>query len=232
MTKAIAAFEKTRTFNRFTSKFDFYLAQKTSLTSQESHGLTLFNGAANCASCHLSTPAIAPDGSVQPPMFTDFSYDNIGLPRNVNIPDNPAPNPGLGGRADIAARDPSGALIGKHKVMSLRNIALTPPYGHNGVFRTLDQIVHFYNTRDTLNGTPVKDITDNNSGVTAWPAPEIPQTVNKTELGHQSLSLTDEADLVAFLRTLTDGYPDWGNDGQVPTGTPSPYASMPFPPFP
>lgn len=230
LARAIAAFEKTATFNRFTSKFDFYLAGVVDLSPAEQRGLEVFNGQANCAACHISEPGLAPDGSVQPPMFTDFTYDNIGLPRNVNIPGNPAPNPGLGGRPDVAARDASGADIGKHKVMSLRNIAVTAPYGHNGVFRTLEQITHFYNTRDVLGYVP--DINAPGLGTLGWPPAEEPQNVNHDELGALGLTDDQERDVVTFMRTLTDGYPDWGKDARVPRGTPSPFASTPFPPFP
>jgi cytochrome c peroxidase len=230
LTKAIAAFEKSRVFNRFTSKFDYYLAGKTQLTAQEQRGLVSFNGKAKCSACHISTPGIAPGGGVLPPLFTDFTYDNIGTPRNVNIPGNPAPGMGLGGRADIAARDPAGAEIGKHKVMSLRNIAVTAPYGHNGVFKTLEQTVHFYNTRDTL--TRLADNNDPNFGITGWPSPEFSQNLNVVELGNLGLSAAEEADVVAFMRTLTDGYPEWGEDKNVPSGTPSPFAETLFPPFP
>lgn len=230
MTRAIAAFEKSRAFNRFTSKFDYSLAGVTQLSAAEQRGLVVFNGQGKCAACHPAAPSFAPDGSVMPPLFTDFSYDNIGLPRNIDIPGNPAPNRGLGGRADIAARDTGGADIGKHKVMSLRNIALTAPYGHNGVFRTLAQVVHFYNTRDVLGR--VADMHAAGAGVRGWPAPEIARNLNRDELGALGLSAAQEADLVRFLATLSDGYAEWGRDPQVPPGTPSPYAGMPFPPLP
>jgi cytochrome c peroxidase len=231
MTQAIAAFEKSPVFNRFTSKFDFYLAGQTQLTGQEMLGLKVFEDEAkgNCAACHLSATTIAPDGNLFPPLFTDFTYDNVGVPRNVNIPGNPEPDPGLGGRSDVAARNPTGEL-GKHKVMSLRNIALTAPYGHNGVFKTLEQIVHFYNTRDVLGG--VADNNDPGFGSTGWPAPEIAENVNTDELGDLGLTAEEEAALVAFMKTLTDGYPDWGRDPGVPPGTPSPFAATPFPPLP
>lgn len=230
MTRAIAAFEKSRMFNRFTSKFDYSLAGLTTLSAAEQRGLEVFNGQGNCAACHPATPTFAPDGSVMPPLFTDFSYDNIGLPRNIDIPGNPAPNRGLGGRADIGARDATGADIGKHKVMSLRNVALTPPYGHNGVLHTLAEVVHFYNTRDVL--PRIADIHAKGFAVSAWPAPEIARNVNRDELGALGLSAAQEADLVSFLVTLTDGYAEWGRDPRVPRGTPSPYATMPFPPMP
>jgi cytochrome c peroxidase len=192
---AIAAFEKTRIFSPFTSKFDYYLAGKAKLTEQELNGLALFEGKAQCNACHTSDPLVAPDGSMMPPLFTDFTYDNIGVPKSENplIVDNPV-DLGLGGRPDIAAKDPEGAEIGKHKVMSLRNIAVTPPYAHNGFFATLEDIVHFYNTRD------VED--------EGWPSPEVPQNVNVDELGDLGLTPEEEADIVVFLKTLTDGYKD------------------------
>lgn len=228
MVKAIAAYESESSFNRFTSKYDFVLAGLASFTPLEAAGEDVFNGKAMCNACHISDPGVAPDGSVQPPLFTDFTYDNIGAPRNVNIPGNPAPDPGLGGRSDVAERDPSGADIGKHKVMPLRNIAITPPYGHNGVFKTLEEITHFYNTRDVLGH--VADINSPGYGVTGWPAPEVPENVNADELGDLGLTADEEKALVAFMRTLTDGYPEWGGDPNVPPGTPSPFEDMPFPP--
>ncbi len=130
----------------------------------------------------------------------------------------------------MAAKSPAGTELGKHKVMSLRNIAVTAPYGHNGVFSSLEQVSHFYNTRDTL-GTVASD-TSPGFGVTGWPAPEVPQNVNVDELGNLGLTADEEAALVAFMKTLTDNYPSTGNDPNVPPGTPSPFASTPFPPFP
>ena len=119
----------------------------------------------------------------------------------------------------IAAKDPLGLQLGKHKVMSLRNIELTPPYAHNGVFATLEEIVHFYNTRDAL-GLCV-DNNDPGFAVTCWPAPEVPQNVNVDELGDLKLTTVQEADIVAFLKTLTDG---WGPANGMP--------ALPRPPMP
>lgn len=107
------------------------------------------------------------------------------------MPGNPESDLGLGGRDDIAERDPEGNEIGKHKDMSLRNFAITPSYAHNGLFPTLETIVHFYNTRDVANAD--------------WQEPEIPRNVNDEELGKLGLSAEEEADLVASLQTLTDG---------------------------
>jgi cytochrome c peroxidase len=190
---AIAAFEKTGVFNQFSSKFDYYLAGKAVLSAAEVNGLALYEGKAACSACHTSARQTAPDGSVMPPLFTDFTYDNIGIPKSTNplLINNPVDN-GLGARADIAAKDPNGAQIGKFKVMSLRNIAVTAPYGHNGFFASLEQIIHFYNTRDVA--------------LERWPAPEVAQNLNVAELGNLGLTAGEEADLVAFLKTLTDGY--------------------------
>jgi cytochrome c peroxidase len=232
MAEAIAAFEKTRAFAPFTSKYDFVLAGKTRFTDLEREGLELFNNEkSQCSACHPTEPLAMPDGRHLPPLFTDFSYDNLGLPRNVNIPGDPEPDLGLGGRPEIASRDPHGEQLGKHKVMGLRNIAITPPYMHNGALATLEQVVHFYNTRDTK-PRRCRDVNDPGFGTACWPAPELEQNVNVEELGDLALSAHQEQALVAFMQTLTDGYPDWGDDPDVPPGTPSPFADAVLPPLP
>ncbi len=218
MAQAIGEFEKTLAFSEFSSRFDYWLAGRYEMTSQEEKGMKLFNGKAKCNLCHLSNAHSAPDGNgIIPPLFTDFTYDNLGIPVNPRIAElHGAPLPvdyGLGGRADIAAIDPavsgngdvvSAGQAGKFKVMTLRNIAATAPYGHNGFFATLEEIVHFYNTRDALADCaahPAPDV-----GVNCWPAPEVALNVNADELGNLRLTENQEADLVAFLKTLTDGY--------------------------
>lgn len=232
LAQAIAAFEKSRVFNRFTSKFDFHLAGKTSLGKLELRGLKLFEDEkSKCSACHTSKPGTAPDGTLLPPLFTDFTYDNLGLPRNLNIPGKPPADPGLAGHPQIAGQPMAATERGKHKVMGLRNIAITAPYGHNGVFRTLEEFVHFYNTRDTK----PEVCTDNNDprfGKTCWPKPEIAENVNTEELGDLKLNTEEEQALMAFMKTLTDGYPDWGKDPKVPPGTPSPFAATILPPSP
>lgn len=196
---AIATFESGRFVNRFSSRYDAWLAGRSTLTTQEQRGLALFEGKAGCAACHPSQPG--PDGS--PPQFTDFSYDNPGIPRSTNpqLAGNPT-DYGLGGRADIAAEDPvdvvdpvsglavtvSAGQAGKHKVMGLRNIARTAPYGHNGYFATLEDVVDFYNTASDPR----------------WPAPEVDMNVNRDELGALGLTGEEVADVAAFLRALSD----------------------------
>jgi cytochrome c peroxidase len=191
--------------------------------TQEWEGLQLFMGennndgilqpgeGANCSACHVSDWTMAGPGQIVPdwapgyvpPVFTDFSFDNLGTPAN---PDNPfyflpkAFNPdgenfldlGLGGNL-MAIGYPANVYepeIGKFKVMTLRNIGITAPYLHDGLFTTLEDVVHFYNTRD----------------VEGWPAPEVPLNVNVSELGNLGLSASDEAAVAAFMRTLSDGY--------------------------
>jgi cytochrome c peroxidase len=100
---------------------------------------------------------------------------------------SPTPYPDMGLGAIV--NDPE--QNGKFKVMTLRNIALTAPYSHNGYFKTLGEIVHFYNTRDVPG---------------LWPAPDVAENVNMTELGNLGLSAVEEDDIVAFLKTLSDGY--------------------------
>ncbi|MGR8929852.1 MAG: cytochrome-c peroxidase [Gammaproteobacteria bacterium] len=214
---AIGRFEQSPVFNKFNSKFDYVMTGQTEFTPQEARGFDIFNNKGQCAACHVSDASTDEAGHIiQPALFTDFTYDNIGLPLNVNIPGNPEPNLGLGGRQGLEAE------TGKHKVMSLRNIAITAPYGHNGSMSTLQQIVHFYNTRDTLGF--VDNLNDPGYGISGWPSPEISENLNQTELGSLGLTTDEEADLVAFLETLTDDYPKWGRDPRVPWNSHSPYS--------
>jgi cytochrome c peroxidase len=214
---AIASFERTPLFNPFSSKYDAYLNGKAQLTKRELHGLQLFEdpNRANCASCHLDRPS--PDGT--PPLFTDFGFDNIGIPKNGQNPfyqDPKAINPagaafidlGLGFTVPPSMQGEHNlATNGKYKASSLRNVAITAPYSHNGYFPTLYSIVHFYNTRDVL--PPCADpLTPEPAAESqgCWPAAEITNTMNTVDLGNLGLSKDEENDMVAFLQTLTDGW--------------------------
>ena len=205
---AIAAYEDSPEVNPFSSKFDYYLAGQVSLSEQEQMGLALFNGKALCSECHIS--------SGPSPLFTDFTFDNLGVPKNPENPfydmdtvylDDGSPinpegaawiDPGLGGF--LLTRPEWSALaaenMGKHKVPTLRNVAKGPgknfpkAFTHNGVFMSLEEVVHFYNTRD----------------VEAWPPPEVAANVNTEELGDLGLTAEEEAAIVAFMKTLSDGY--------------------------
>jgi cytochrome c peroxidase len=183
--EAIGSFEQTKALTSFTSKYDYYLAGMTKLEDQEMAGLAIFEGKAGCNACHPSAAQVNADGTITPPLFTDFTYDNLGVPKSDNVLLASCPTDlGLGGRLGDPAQD------GKFKVSSLRNVEMSAPYTHNGYFATLAEVVNYYNTRD----------------VGTWPAPEVAANVNNIELGNLGLSAQEEADLVVFLQTLTDGF--------------------------
>jgi cytochrome c peroxidase len=221
---AIAAYERSEALNPFTSKHDLAMsrfgpARMQTFTMQERQGMMLFNNMgmgmmggkkANCSTCHVTPmePGTPPPWVVADEVpFTDHRYANLGLPKNWESPYLgmvPAFNPeglayidhGLAAVLDggVVA---NGQYDGMFRTPSLRNVALTAPYGHNGYFKTLKEIVHYYNTRDVpgagWNGVP-------------WPEPEVPSTMDTALMGNLGLSDADEDAIVAFLLTLTDGY--------------------------
>jgi cytochrome c peroxidase len=194
--RSIAAYERSKEVSQFTSKYDYWLKGRAKLTGQEQRGLELFTGKAKCANCHVA------------PFFTDFTYDNLGVPRNPKNPfyNEPQWNPagqawvdeGLGGFLR-SINDPNYAQeLGKQKVPTLRNVDLrlskkfVKAYSHNGYFKSLEEIVHFYNTRDVPGA--------------GWPAPEVAANINTAEMGNLGLNRGEELAIVAFLQTLSDGY--------------------------
>ncbi len=181
ITEAIAAFERTDELNPFTSKYDYFLSGQATLSDAEENGLRIFQNDGMCSNCHTLTDLA--DGSTT--VFSDFRYWNLGVPAN---PDNPDASTDYGLGGDINVR----SEYGKFRTPTLRNVELTAPYMHNGVFNTLEEVVSFYNTRD--------DASMN------WPAPEVDDNKQTADVGELFLSAQDEADLVAFLKTLTDGY--------------------------
>ena len=190
---AIAAYESSPEVNPFTSKYDYYLLGQASLSSQELRGLELFQDTltSKCSTCHLITPDPV-SGKI---LFTDHTYNNDGVPKNPNNPFYNIPSTyNLAGSkyVDLGLGDflQDSAYYGQFKVPTLRNIALTAPYFHNGVFYNLEDVVHFYNTRN----------------LNTFAAPEYAATVDTVDLGNLKLSAQQEADIIAFLKTLTDGY--------------------------
>jgi cytochrome c peroxidase len=189
----------------------------------------LFNGKGMCNACHLSEPG----PNDEPPLFTDFTYDNLGVPKNPenpfyrmdtvllddNSPINPDGidwvDPGLGGF--LATRpewsDRAAENMGKHKVPTLRNVdrrfgdGFPKAYAHNGYFKSLKTIVHFYNTRDVKPVCANSEFTSEKDALAedCWPAPEVPANVNTDELGDLGLTAEEEDAIVAFLTTLSDG---------------------------
>jgi cytochrome c peroxidase len=142
-------------FHPYTSKFDLHAGNKIGgdFTPAETRGFKVFADPTlgNCASCHYSGAGISGSSG----LFTDFSYEAIGVPRNADIPANVDPKHvdlGICGplREDHpATRGEPSKFCGMFKTPTLRNIAVRPVFFHNGVIRSLEQAIHFYNTRDT-----------------------------------------------------------------------------------
>ncbi len=230
------------------------------LTQQQWDGLVLFVAENNndgiyddgeggmCAACHPTTVV----GDEPFPVLTDFTYDNLGVPKNPENPfyrmdqvllDNGEPiNPegadwvdnGLGDflrslAADDAwkeldyVEDPIASMTiteemaadndGKQKVPTLRNVGKRPgrnfskTYTHNGFFKSLKGVVHFYNTRDAKDPCPPEtEYTERDAlAQGCWPAPEVAANVNTDELGDLGLNSDQEDAIVAFMETLSDG---------------------------
>jgi len=212
LARAIAAFEQTPRFRRFSSAFDDYLRGVAQLSSKAARGFELFKDPekGNCIACHVGNEAST---DPQQWLFTDFTYDNLGVPRNTAITDNADPtffDLGLCRQPGLTAKAPEGfdieSLCGAFKVPTLRNVAVTGPYTHNGYFKTLRDVVAFYATRDTNperwypNGVKFDDLPDVYRG-----------NVNQSEppydrlLGETPRLTDDEIDaIVAFLESLTD----------------------------
>ena len=217
--RSISAYERSAEVNPFSSKYDLYLRGEDRLTVIEKKGLRLFEGKALCSQCHISELGL--NGEL--PMFTDFTYDNIGQPRNPLNPFYTMPpwinpdgaawiDPGLGGFLASAGYGPGvyEMELGKHKVPTLRNVDLRPTkpsvkaYGHNGYFKSLNAIVHFYNTRDVL--PSCESMMSPMEGRNCWPAAEVSANMNTDELGNLGLKPREEEAIVEFLKTLSDGY--------------------------
>ena len=192
---AIASFEKTDFFAPFDSKYDRMLQGTYVFTADEQAGMALFadENRANCVACH---PLLKEDNTTR--FFTDFTYDNLGVPKNdalraVNGKGTSFIDHGLLGNVDVNDT----GLDGAFRVSTLRNIAQTAPYMHNGVFKNLKTVVHFYNTRD------VEGAINPETGE-PWKTAEVPATVNHDELGNLALTDREEALLVTFMKTLSD----------------------------
>jgi cytochrome c peroxidase len=144
-------------------------------------------------------------------VFTDFTYDNLGVPKNPanmfysmpeewNADGNAWVDRGLGGFLEKTEEYAQFAEVnyGKHKVPTLRNVDLRPredftkAFLHNGYFKTLEDVMHFYNTRDVEGAD--------------WPPPEVSANVNDTELGNLEMNEREEELIVLFMKTLSDGF--------------------------
>jgi cytochrome c peroxidase len=221
---AIAAYEASPDVNPFTSKYDYVQAGKAQFTSEEKAGYDLFRGKAKCNECHRD------GGPTEEPLFTDFTATNLGVPRNSAVPffteSKPDPfgyianSPGanfidtgvggfLNGAPNTAWKQYAPQFNARFQVATLRNVDMRPrsdfvkAYMHNGYFKSLKEVIHFYNTRDVLPGCKPNDPGEK---VSCWPAPEDSSNLNKTQLGKLGLTNEEENSLVSFLKTLTDGF--------------------------
>jgi cytochrome c peroxidase len=181
---AIAAFERTEIFSPFTSKFDQVQAGDATFTNAERQGQDIFNNKGDCQRCHGINGA---NTNNNPEIFSDFSYKNVGVPSNPLLPafieDPQFIDLGLGAQTGNTRND------GEFRVSTLRNIADTAPYMHNGVFTTLREVIDFYNTRDT----------------TFAAVPEVNRNVDQGgRIGELNLTENEINDLLAFLDALSD----------------------------
>lgn len=234
---SIAAYEGSIESNAFSSKIDAHRADLYAFTEQEELGRQIFSGKGQCTVCHVGSPG----RGAAPPLFTNFGYNNVGVPKN---PENPFlianpdwSDPGLSGFIKTVAgyADYEESNLGKQKVPTLRNVGLgsceslgfdsdeqsgsaNPPgpggkngcitkaYMHNGFFKSLKSVVHFYNTRDMKpecpDGYTEAEALDEN----CWPVPEVQENVNVDNVGNLGLTEEEEDALVAFMMAMSDGY--------------------------
>jgi cytochrome c peroxidase len=232
MALSIAAFEASPEVSPFSSKFDAVMGKNDKFTAQEQRGYDLFRGKARCNECHrdggpgeepLFTDFTASNLGV--PANRGMPYYSEDKPDRQGYVANPAGaafvDLGVGGFLDRAHQlsgqpNPNPAwqayaaqFTGKVKVPTLRNVdkrpnaAFVKAYMHNGYFTSLKDVMHFYNTRDVL---PRCAPNDPGEKISCWPAPEVAANMNTRQLGNLGLSDDEENAIVAFMRTLTDGY--------------------------
>ena len=233
MAQSIAGYEASAEVTPFTSKFDAVLAGKAQFTPQEQAGYDLFRGKAQCNNCHrdggpgedplftdftasnIGTPAnpMLPYYAEQQPDARGYAANPAGSGyrrsrrRRFSHRAQPA-QPALPQLMHDGARwQPEN--MGRFQVPTLRNVDKRPnpdfvkAYGHNGYFKSLKSIVHFYNTRDVL---PRCSTNDPGEGTTCWPAPESTDNMNTKFVGRLGLSDAEENAIVSFMQTLTDGF--------------------------
>lgn len=192
-------------FQPYDSKFDRVLDGHAQLSAQEARGLKLFSDPdkGNCASCHIAQPG----ANGAHPLFTDFGFQALGVPRNAEIPANARADYYDLGLCGPTRTDQSTdkAYCGFFKTPSLRNVATRGAFFHNGRFHTLSEALRFYVERDTA--------------PRQWyphePFDDLPATlrdnVNRRNApmtnrggGRPVWSAADVRDVVAFLGTLSD----------------------------
>lgn len=208
MAEALAAYQKEDPdFHRFDSRFDQVMQGRARFNAAEERGWALFKDEekGNCAACHTAEPGA--DGA--PPLFTDHSYDNLGVPRHPGLPRRLHASGfdlGLCNNPSLPTHVSAAALCGAFKVPSLRNVAVRQAFFHNAALTDLREVLVFYATRDT----------DTKRWYGKGPAfNDLPATyqrnVNRSEVPYDRksgerprLSEQDIDDVLAFLQTLTD----------------------------
>lgn len=200
MTESIATFEKTDFFAPFDSKYDRYLRGEAELTTQEELGMTLFFSQqfTNCNICHQLRPI--PESEQE--TFSNYEYHNIGVPANTAAR---AVNGVAADHVDRGLLDNPKVTdenqAGKFKTPALRNVAVTGPYMHNGVFKDLRTVVLFYNKYNTRSE---KRLINPETGE-KWRKPEVAENISLEELETGPALEDKRVDaLVAFMKTLTD----------------------------
>ena len=211
---AVARYEvEAPSFHPYTSKFDYWLEGKTRLSPTELRGFLLFNDPlkANCGGCHLDQPSA--DGL--PPLFTDHQFEALGVPRNRALAENRDPahfDLGICGpyRTDLQAET---QYCGMFLTPSLRNVATRHVFFHNGVYHTLQQVLDFYDFRDTEPQRIYPRKADGSVAKLDDLPPQYQANLDVTDPPFDrkpgdkpAMSPQDESDIIAFLKTLTDGY--------------------------
>jgi cytochrome c peroxidase len=229
---AVAAYEASPEVSPFTSKYDNVQAGTDKFTPEEERGHALFRSKARCNECHrdggpgeeplftdftASNLGVPRNWSLQ--YYFEAAPDKQGY--RANLAGSAYVDTGVGSflrtlQSDSGQLNPDSHWIelapkfdAKFQVPTLRNVDMRPKpdfvkaYMHNGYFKSLKEVVHFYNTRDVL---PRCKAGVAGEKVTCWPPPEDPKNLNKKQLGNLNLTDQEEDDLVAFLKTLTDGY--------------------------
>ena len=210
---ALARFQmEDPSFHPFSSKYDAWLAGKATLTDAESRGRALFEDPkkGNCAACHLDRP----DATGKPPLFTDFEFEALALPRNPAIPANGDPaHHDLGLCGPLRQDAPQAANCGLFKTPTLRNVATRSVFFHNGAYTTLTDAVEFYALRDTDPARIYPRGPDGSVEVYNDLPPRYRGNIDRTDAplnrhagDPPALTKAEVGDIVAFLNTLTDGW--------------------------
>jgi cytochrome c peroxidase len=212
MLTAIERFElEDPSFHPYSSKYDDYLDGKVRLSAREQHGLALFDDPqrGNCASCHLDRKGV--DGSH--PLFTDYQYEALGVPRNPEILANASPNYFDMGLCGPLRTDQTGEskYCGLFKTPTLRNVATRGVFFHNGRFHSLKEALRFYVRRDTdpqlwypVSPLGVVDKFHDLPSPLRGNIDVIDEPLTRKEGAIPAWSDAEIDDVIAFLQTLTD----------------------------